>query len=168
MKELNLYILEKLRINRNITINNHSFSEGEKIIKVYISNDWNYIALPFSNTFRGPEPHYYIFKEIKNGHMYFEVPNKEWEVDGKDHYKYEKRIKKNSKGYYQTIENNLNRYTTIVIYLNTNDAIKFIENVYSKKDVEKLKDYFDYEIKDDIEFRIFDKEIENILDYLSE
>ena len=173
MINLNTYIIEKLKINKDV-LDHTLFSEGEKIIRVEISEKWNYVIFPFDNTARGTEGHYYIFKEIQNKKMYFKVPKNDWSINGKkdlDNYPKEKKLKENSKGYYETQESNndkIHPWYLEVIYLNKKDSIDFIENVYLKHDVEKLRKYFDIEIKDNIEFRASDEECKTLLNSLNE
>lgn len=150
MKNLNLYIIEKFKISKNIKTN--YFESGDYIFAV---------LLGFGNKKNISLELFYPFKVIEwNDKMIkyetSELKTVEFNLENKE----EEKIKSfglNSNKYFQIDFNNL--VSSIAVFFTQNDFLKFIKDIFPEFDIDKkyvnnplervkidnkkLKDYFD-------------------------
>lgn len=148
MIDINRYIVEKLRINKNINTHKTEFEVGDPMIRVAIYrvekestdnlevNQKNRNSLFYFNDYADASD-----KTKRIRFMY--RPDETNEVDG---YSYEKHMFINSNGYlefYGGFSVATNPWDARILYLSKNDGINFLEDLLKDKD--SIYKYFDSE-----------------------
>lgn len=118
MKNINLYISEKLIINKNTKDIEFGFTNGDPIFRIFIYRD-KYIL----------SQKVYYFHDIKNNHIRT-VGDGEQYIS---YFDYEKELIINSNGYCEALTDADDR----AVYLNKDDAIKFLDDLFAAQKPKK-------------------------------
>lgn len=145
MNNLSTYIIEKLKINKESSINNgeHDFKMGDYLVRlccIYPNNAIPYIQYEFI-----------FFSKIKDGKLFF-AKSKKAAKDSSYYVAWEDNIHINDKGYYEVNFKGAS-FEGDVIYMSEKEGKLFITDT-KEEDREKVKDEvckrFDSKDKDKI------------------
>lgn len=142
MKKINNYIIEKLKINKDIKINASYFNIGEKILPISLF----FVPNEVKTEFVVIEPTEII--EIKDNVITFR--DNCWQ--GK---RIKEKIYKNDKGYYEYNED----FSSGCVILNQDDGLDFLNEYANIRNDESTNNIFENLIK-----KYFDKKDERLFD----
>jgi len=163
MKRINTYIIEKLHLNKDIKIDTHKFNEDEICLFVNIFEYFTRIEI---------RTRIIKFKQIKNNHIFYQESfiSQDNDLFFTDNIAEGDAPVKNKKGFY-TFLNRLRPFNSFELFLNTNDAIIFLEKI-NNIDINTLNSYcnydFNYNKNDNKKIKLLDepKNLQIKLEYL--